>query len=154
MKISLVNALKERARLTGKITAVFNLIKEENSLIEGACRNVDIREKYQEYQTLVARLVVLKAAIARANASIAQELAELSETRTMLSRLTSISTQNGKIFKDSLGYSAGDDVYVVMNAVLSKSEIISEREKLQEHLNGIQDKIDRFNGSTVIELEF
>ena len=41
-------ALKERARLAGKLGEIFKLIRNENSVLAGATRTCDIREKFFE----------------------------------------------------------------------------------------------------------
>ena len=41
-------ALKERARLAGKLGEIFKLIRNENSVLAGATRTCDIREKFVE----------------------------------------------------------------------------------------------------------
>ena len=79
MQISLARAFKERARLNQKIIAALSLIKEENSLVEGGVRSVDVRKKYQEFHDLSEKMIKLKQTISHANAGIEDKLVELGE---------------------------------------------------------------------------
>ncbi len=149
MKITIARALKERARLTGKIAKTFKLIEDENSVNEGAARSVDIRAKYEEYLALSQKLAILKSVISKANTGIIDKLTMLSETKAMLSQIRSIPCKDGK----QLGYTRGEATEYVMNAVLKKADLTAEQERLQEQANILQDEIDEFNGSTFIEVE-
>ena len=149
MQISLARAFKERARLNQKIISALNLIKEENSLVEGGVRSVDIRKKYQEFHDLTNKLLKLKQAISQANAGISDKLVELAEVKHLLSRVREIPVKEGK---QPRGVSSLDDrVYI---SEIKKGEINSEMEALQQRINALQDEIDEFNAQTRFEFEF
>ena len=147
MQISLARAFKERARLNQKIIETLNLIKEENSIIEGGIRSFDIRKKYQEFHVLSDKLISLKQAISRANAGIDEKLVELAEVKNLLARVKDIPTREGKQVK---GFSSDDGVYT---SEIKKVEITEEMETLQQRINDLQDEIDEFNARTRIEFE-
>ena len=120
-------ALKERARLAGKLGEIFKLIRNENSVLAGATRTCDIREKFV----------------------IAAELAELAETKSMITQLKSINVVEGK--QRESGYSGASEYE--MEAAISKAELYRELELLQDRANMLQDKIDEFNVKTSVEVE-
>ena len=149
MKISLVRAFKERARLDRKITMALKLISEENSLIQGGVRSVDIRKKYQEFHDLTNKLLKLKQAISQANAGISDKLVELAEVKHLLSRVREIPVKEGKQSDDYSSLNAR-----IYTSEIKKGEITSEMEALQQRINALQDEIDEFNARTRIEFEF
>ncbi len=149
MKITVSRALKERARLAGKLGEIFKLIRNENSVLAGATRTCDIREKFVEYKSIVKKMTAIKAAVTKANAGIAAELAELAETKSMITQLKSINVVEGK--QRESGYSGASEYE--MEAAISKAELYRELELLQDRANMLQDKIDEFNAKTSVEVE-
>ena len=147
MKISLARAFKERSRLSQKILETLNVIREENSIVEGGVRSIDVRQKFAELHTLNARMISLKQKIARANVGISDKLAELSEVKAMLSHLKTIPAKEGKQVE-----SYSEDYVLV--AEIKKAELTAEMESLQLRANALQDDIDEFNARTRIEFEF
>lgn len=150
MKMTVSRALKERARLAGKLGEIFKLIRNENSVLAGATRTCDIREKFVEYKSIIKKMTAIKAAVTRANAGIATELAELAETKSMITQLKSINVIEGK--QRESGYN-GSPEYYEMEAAISKAELYREFELLQDRANMLQDKIDEFNAKTSVEVE-
>ena len=149
MQISLAKAFKERARLNQKIIGILNLIKEENSLVEGGVRSVDIRKKYQEFHDLSEKMIKLKQAISHANAGIEDKLVELMEVKHLLARVKDIPVMEGKQSED---YSPMNGR--IYSSEIKKGEINSEIETLQRRIDALQDEIDEFNARTRIEFEF
>ena len=148
MQISLARAFKERARLNQKIIETLDLIKEENAIIEGGVRSFDIREKYQEFHALSAKLLGLKQAISHANAGISDKLVELAEVKNLLARLKEIPAREGKQVKE---YSSEAGIYT---SEIKRKEIMEEMETLRQRVNTLQDEIDEFNARTHLEFEF
>ena len=148
MQISLARAFKERARLDRKIIMALKLISEENSLIQGGVRSVDIRKKYQEFHDLTNKQIRLKQAISHANAGISDKLVELAEVKHLLAWIKDIPTMEGKEVNK---YSSDEGTYT---SEIKKGEITSEMETLQKRIDDLQDEIDEFNARTHIEFEF
>ena len=69
-KISLIRAFKERSRIIRQIDLISQQIREDNSIIEGGLRSIDVRQSYAEYTRLYCKLITLKKAISRANNGI------------------------------------------------------------------------------------
>lgn len=149
MKISLARAFKERSRLNQRIVETLNIINDENSILEGGTRSIDVRKKYEEFHALCRKMTELKQAISRANAGIADKLVELTEQKHLLNWVKNITVMEGQ--KYDRYTSTG--VKLVYNTVIRKVEIIEETEAIQKRINQLQDEIDEFNARTRIEFE-
>ena len=149
MKISLARAFKERSRLNQRIVETLNIINDENSILEGGVRSIDVRKKFEEFHVLSSKLTDLKLAISRANAGIADKLVKLTEQKHLLTWVKNITVMEGQ--KCDRYTSTG--VNLVYNTVIRKVEIIEETEAIQKRINQLQDEIDEFNARTQIEFE-
>ena len=145
-RVSLCRAFKERSRLAQKISESINLIQEENSILEGGVRSVDIRREFKRYMALSEKLIALRQTISRANAGIAGKLVELAEVKNLLTQLKRIPTNEGP----QSSYSKAD----VKVAEIRKSELFGKIKSLRGRIHALQDEIDEFNARTYIEFEF
>lgn len=145
MKITLAKAFKERSRLNRKIHDALELVRDENSIVEGGVRSIDVRRKFAEVKALGTKMILLKQAIDRANAGIADKLVEIVELKELRSRLMAIPAHDGrqKTFPEEY----------VLTAEIKKAELIAEAEELQNRIDELQDEIDDFNARTRIEFE-
>jgi len=148
-KISLIRAFKERSRIIRQIDLISRQIREENSIIEGGLRSIDVRQSYAEYTRLYCKLITLKKAISGANNGIIEKLVELAEIKSFCRQLKLISAQDGK--QETRGYDESE--VRVMTAEIKKAEIAAEMEALQTRMDVLQDEIDEFNARTLIEFE-
>ena len=148
-KITLIRAFKERSRIIRQIDLISRQIREENSIIEGGQRSIDVRQSYAEYTRLYCKLITLKKAISSANNGIIEKLVELAEIKSFCRQLKLISAQDGK--QEIRGYDESE--VRVMTAELKKAEIAAEAEALQARMDALQDEIDEFNARTLIEFE-
>ncbi|MBQ9337965.1 MAG: hypothetical protein IJS14_11790 [Lentisphaeria bacterium] len=147
-KITLVRAFKERTRIVRQMQKAIQLLKEENSVIEGGVRSIEIRQTYAEYTRLCAKLIELKKAISRANAGIVDRLVELAEIKGICQQINYIPVKEGK--QEARYEESESQVFV---ADLKKAEIAAEREALHARMDALQDEIDEFNARTLIEFE-
>lgn len=148
-KISLIRAFKERSRIIRQIDLISRQIREDNSIIEGGLRSIDVRQSYAEYTRLYGKLIKLKKAISRANNGIIEKLVELAEIKSFCRQLKLISAQDGK--QETRGYDESE--VRIMTAEIKKAEIAAEMEALQARMDALQDEIDEFNARTLIEFE-
>lgn len=147
-EITLIRAFKERSRIIRQIDLIIRQIREENSIIEGGLRSIDVRQSYAEYTRLYGKLITLKKAISRANCGIIGKLVELAEIKSFCRQLKLIPVQDGK---QEPRYEESE--VKVMTAALKKAEIAAETEALQARMDVLQDEIDEFNARTLIEFE-
>ena len=147
-KITLIRAFKERSRIIRQIDLISRWIREENSIIEGGQRSIDVRQSFAEYTRLCSKLITLKKAISRANSGVIEKLVELAEIKSFCRQLKLIRVQDGK--QEPV---CDESETKVMNAELKKAEIAAEAEALQARMDALQDEIDEFNARTLIEFE-
>lgn len=147
-KITLVRAFKERSRIIRQIDLISRQIRDENSIIEGGLRSIDVRQSYAECTRLYGKLITLKKAISCANCGIIGKLVELAEIKSFCRQLKLIPVKDGR---QEPGYDESE--VKVMNAELKKAEIAAETEALQARMDALQDEIDEFNARTLIEFE-
>lgn len=148
-KITLVRAFKERSRLIRQIQHLHMLLNEENSILEGGVRSIDIRQTYAECTRLNGKLIGLKQAISRANSGIIEKLVELAELKTICFQLKRLPVREGKQEVSSYDETKTE----IWIAELKKAEINAELDALQARMDLLQDEIDEFNARTLIEFE-
>ena len=145
-RVSLARAFKERSRLALRISDSIERIKEENSILEGVPRSIDIREEFASYMALCEKMIALRQTISRANAGITGSLVELAEVKNILVQIRRIPTAEGQ----QSSYSKTD----VKIAEIKKAELSEMMDSLRERAHALQDEIDEFNARTQIEFEF
>ena len=145
-RISLCRAFKERTRLAQRIAEIADLIREENSILVGGVRSIDIRRSFNAYMELSEKLIALRQTISRANEGITEKLVEMAEVKNILLRLRRIPPDEGP----QSSYSKAD----VKVAEIGKAELNEIMESLREREHALQDEIDEFNARTYIEFEF
>jgi hypothetical protein len=106
---------------------------------------VDVRAEYARYRKLQDGLIVVKAAIERANVPIYEDILQLGELESVIQMLGGLNTKNGT----EPGASGVEFRY---SAVLLKPEVLSMIRELEVEVDAIQEKIDEFNNSTRIEI--
>ena len=148
-KITLIRAFKERSRIIRQIQKLHLLIHEENSILEGGIRSIDVRKTYAECTRLNGKLIELKQAISRANCGIIEKLVELAEIKTICFQLKCLPVKEGK--QESSSYE--ETKTEIWTAELKKAEITAELNALQSRMDELQDEIDEFNARTLIEFE-
>ncbi|MBO4648781.1 MAG: hypothetical protein J5806_11570 [Lentisphaeria bacterium] len=148
-KISLVRAFKERSRLIRQIQQLHTLLREENSILEGGVRSIDIRQTYAECTRLNGKLIGLKQAISRANSGIIEKLVELAELKTTCFQLKRLPVKEGKQEVSSYDETKTE----IWISELKKAELTAELDALQARMDWLQDEIDEFNARTLIEFE-
>ena len=148
-KITLVRAFKERSRLIRRIQQLHTLLREENSILEGGVRSIDIRQTCAECTRLNRKLIGLKQAISRANCGIIEKLVELAELKTTCFQLKCLPVKEGK--QETSSYDeTKTEIWI---SELKKAELTAELDALQARMDLLQDEIDEFNARTLIEFE-
>jgi hypothetical protein len=143
--MKLFKALKLKNKLVGEIANKKNLFLENNSFIEGQTKYYDSIKVLAEIEQYTKDLLNLKMAINTANIPIWKDIFNLSEAKSILSSLNSLTTTEG-IIKHRQGF-VGEvtNEYTVSINELKKNELIAKYEKIIEET---QDKIDIFNHVT------
>ena len=129
-----------------KISEALNHICCENSMREDCKRNIDVKQKFEEFHALHKKLQDLKQAISHANVGISDKLIELAELKSLYNHIKGIPANEG-VERVTIS----ETVPVV--AVIKKTQLLEEMEDLQKRIDTCQDDIDEFNARTRIEFE-
>jgi len=147
LTVTLAKALKLKNRLAGRVTKLTLDVQTYNSVQNGA-ETVDVRTRFAERAAVVAQLTELKDAISRANQPIQKAIFELAERKAEVALLAGLNTKHG-VYKE--GYPTGGDVTYV--AQLRKADVDERVAKLEAEIDRLQDRLDGFNHTTVVEVE-
>lgn len=145
MKLS--TALKEKNKLTKKISETQKLINQHNSVIAGNPRPIDVKSKLTELDGYADKLVKLKSAIAVANQPINRHILSIAEIRSNIAFLRKLDAREGQVNER---YGAGSATY---DAEVKQSDILALIEKKESELEKLQEVIDQHNYNTTIDLE-
>ncbi len=145
--ISLAKALKYQKRVAERISKISQNIASSNSIVEGNERDTDIGAAIKERLRLVNHLVELKVKKNRANSTIQEDIFRLAELKGEITFLNGISTTHGK---SSERWSEEEVRYV---AHLRKVDIDKNVLALEAEIDRIQDRIDKHNHITMIEID-
>jgi hypothetical protein len=151
-KESLARALKYKNRLVGKIAAVTDTIRTKNSIIKGSEREVDIEALASLRVKLIDNLIILKTAINQANGPIVRDIFAISELKAESTFLSSIDTTHGKATKDRGFYNSTSEP-VEFEAYIRFNKVEELKTNANKKIDAIQEKIDKHNHSTTINVE-
>ena len=148
MKINLAQALKEKNRLAGEITNMWNLVQRENSCWENHTRCIDIRETLETIGTYTEKLIELKTKIGKANKDNLENMYSLEELKSKISKLDGINTE-----EDVKYIGMQETIKMVRTVEIQESEILKMKKELQIECNRLQDALDSYNVRTTIEFD-
>lgn len=143
--MNLAKALKQKNRLTQKITDLQEEIRIENSIIAGNPRKVDVEYLMKELEEAIEDLIKLKITIFIASTPMRENILRLSELKSRIAFLKTIKTKEGKISE------YGEEA-IEYTAVYDKVWIKEKIKKCEKEIDDIQDELDNFNYHTKIEV--
>lgn len=149
MEVSLSKALKIKNRIIKEVSDLQNIIINNNSRIVGNVEEFDVEKSYDELNKLIDNLVDIKIKINTSNNGIISKMVQISELKSHISFLSKIDTSNGNVSN-----SRYDSVMVEKVSTFSASDIRSRSKAYQKNINKIQDEIDRYNATTMIEISY
>ena len=148
MKISIAQALKEKKRLAGEISYLWQLFQNENSCLETHKRKIDVKETLQTIDHYTAKLVELKTKISVANqGEHLRNLEQLAETRKQLSNLSATSGS------EDPEPDCHRDRWLERTAIIDEEELAEMRRQLRRKMDQLQDQLDAHNAKTEIDFE-
>jgi hypothetical protein len=150
--MTLSKALKVKNRLLGEYKKIQELAKNNNTRrVGGGSTSVDLVSIWNELISLNNKIVELKSRIAVATAPVAPFLIDLSETKAMISFLSSLPIKEGNE-DTTIGYGASASIKsVTWESHINEAHRNELIKKHQSHLDNLQDKIDEFNAITKID---
>ncbi len=148
--LTLAKALSVKNRLAGRLAQARSNIETYNSVLAGHLDDygkatVDVRAEYARYRKLQDGLIVVKAAIQRANLPIYEDILQLGELKSVIQMLSGLNTKYGT----EPGYYGVEYRY---SAIILKPEALGIIRELEAQIDAIEDKINEFNASTRIEI--
>ncbi len=145
--MNISKALKAKNSLVKDISTLSSKIQQYNSSIVGSENPYNTKNLLTELDTKTKELIALKTALNIANAPIQPSIYEISELKSMVSRLKSIGTQSGKSLSHRFHGESAPIEYVAQITTLELEDIIKGREL---EIEALQEKIDTFNYTTQI----
>jgi len=145
-QITLAKALKLKNRLAGRLTNVQGDITVFNSVLKEQVGKVDIPACVKLRDQIQESLIGLKTKIILANGEIQETLIRMGETKSKLTFLGSIPVRDGQ---ERHGYQNTEITWV---ASISKADIDAERNKLEADIDAMQDKVDTYNHTHLLEI--
>ena len=148
--MTLAKALAIKNRLAGRLAQARSNVETYNSVLagqkgEGRWGAVDVRAEYARFLAFQEALVVVKAAIQRANAPIYEDVLRLAEKKALLQMLGGLNTKHGT----EPGYGGIEYRYA---ATIQKPEVLEMVRRIEAEIDAIQDPLTQFNASTTVEI--
>lgn len=145
--VTLAKALSLKNRLAGRLAKAKSTFQESNCVPKGQRveGSVDVRAIYARYLELQDALVVVKAAIQRANVPVFETILAVGELKDRLSVLNSLNTKHGS----EAGYNG---VVFDYDAVYRAPEVARMIAEIESEVDRLQDRLAEFNATTRVEL--
>lgn len=147
MSITLRKALQVKNRLAGEIGQLNKLIQQNNSVQEGRAQ-FNVEELLKKRNKKVETLIKLKTDIAVANTSIYEFLARLEEHKAQIQFLRSLPTRSGEY---EIGYDGNGTKYANFVAHVGATDVEAEVNNISQLIEELQDRVDHYNSTTMIE---
>jgi len=141
--MTLTKALKQKNRLTQKMSDIQQEIQRENSVRADDSRKIDVGNLMANLFKTRNDLIRLKIAIFVASTSMRENILVLGELKSHIIFLRGISTREGFI-------SDYGDKEIKYTVVFDKLYIKTEIEDCEKQIDNIQDKLDTFNHKTEV----
>ncbi|MCG9894065.1 MAG: hypothetical protein MH204_01140 [Fimbriimonadaceae bacterium] len=145
-EVSLSKALKLKNRQIKTVRALRDRILAHNRRVEGADTAFDIPAEYTRLLEETGKLAAIKCAITSANGAIQDSINRIAELRGHLAFLDTVPTMEGP--EPNYGMSAPTRY----TAQLKAGWMAEEKERLQNELDELQDRIDEYNASVKVLL--
>ena len=148
--VTLAKALSIKNRLAGRLAQAKLNVETYNSVLatqkgrDGQAA-VDVRAEFERYRMIQEGLVVVKAAVQRANSPIYEDVLRLGEKKAVLQMLAGLNTKHGS----EPGYNGAEYRF---EATILKPEALEMVRRIEAEIDKIQDKLNHFNATTTVEI--
>ena len=147
--MNIAKALKVKNRLAGEVTRLQELFRRENSRRSDNLSTVDVGQVEKDLLSTVGNLIRLKAALCTASAPIGNKLAELAESKTLLTFYLALPTREGE--EQAFAGPTRDVIKFQWTAFHNRAAVDKAGVELQQKINDLQDEIDDYNARTKVE---
>lgn len=142
--MTIAQALKEKNKKAAKITKLWQKLYSYNSVAVDSEKPYDLDQVWEELQRETHELIDLKTRIHAASAPVRVDIFSLSELKSHMARIQSVSTAKGK---QNNRYEATP---VEMTAHFDIKWKDAQVELLEQTIEATQEKLDKFNHTTEI----
>ena len=156
-KMTLARALKEKERISRRLTRARELFMSVNCVRADEPREIDAKDAYEAMQILQRRHVAMKKAIAVANAGVSPILAEMLVVKAELAFYTNLGRCKEVEFVER--WEEGENgererkrERVVYDSFVNEKKRREIMERLMERIDDLQDEVDEFNATHFVEL--
>jgi len=146
--ITIARALKEKAKLIGRIAVLQERLYANNSYVKDNVPAYDTNVVLEDLINAKAELVLLKAGIAKANIPVVEKIYMLSEKKGLVQVLKNLNTNN--CFFDSGRYNSSELREYI--AVIKRKDADDKISVLEQEIQDLQDELDAFNVSTYVKI--
>lgn len=144
--MTISQALKEKNKIVTKIGRLYSKLQQNNSVVVGTARIYNPIEVYSEILVEEQKLIDIKTSIHRASDPVRSDIFTQSELKNRIKQIRNLNTSNG-IIHDR--YRHGDSS-VQMEATYGAAWVDQNVESLEQKIEAIQEKLDKFNHTTNI----
>lgn len=145
MKINIAQGLKIKNRLTAEIKEIDTQLRVHNVIEDGVTPDYDTATLLQRRQEITDEVVAIKAAISRANGPVVSLIYKQAEYRGLIVTLKGMQVTARR-------QRAANMETVSFTPQISAKVRDQKVKELEKIVNEIQDELDRFNHSTLIEV--
>jgi len=144
-KMTIAKALRYKKRVISKISKLESDIIENNSIVEGGEREINVPAALAQREDTVKHLIDVKMAISAASAPIQRMILQCAEAKSRISFYNRVPTNHGK------SRDRWDENTTEYEAELRKQKRDQEVAELESAIDEYQSNIDAFNHSTHVE---
>ncbi len=148
--ITLARALKIKKRVESRLHRLSNDVMDNNSIVKGATREVDVKEKLQEYNRVAKILLDLRVAIWKDSLPIQPLILEINEVKSLIALIARMSTVHGVQRPSRYDSESGPATY---EATFRKADVDAMTEESEARIDTLQEQIDSHNATVKIRVE-
>lgn len=145
MKLS--KALNQKNKLVTELNTLYSKVNKYNSIIEGAEKPYDVRKLLSDIDSKRDEIVRLKTAVHKASEPVRDKVFLLSELKSHVKKINSISTQHGVVREHSY---RGNGEAVTFKAEITEVEQENIVKSIEKQIEEIQEQLDAFNHQTEV----
>lgn len=151
MEVTIAKALKLKSRLVSLSKNTYKAIQENNSVVAGCVRKVNVQVEVENYIKIQKAIVQVKTAISIGNIPIQSQIFKASELRTEAQLWQSLCTDEGVVQACSWGRTMNSEP-ISKTVIFDNRNVQEKLKKIQKTLDLIQDELDKFNHTTLVEI--
>jgi len=160
MEVTLARALKHKNRLVKEISRANSDIQRYNRVFKDITRPIGVLELIKKKDQLVERLVDLKTKLFKANLPVQGDIIRMAELKGEIQHLLTLNTNE---YEDDI-YSrrryvldnedrSNPPTVIEYDVVLTKGEVDTTIKVLEGRIDDIQERLDRHNATTKIDID-